>query len=165
MLLSLEERQVHLDLSESCDEFGCSHSDYRAVLAWYLKTTCTRMGKETGLACHACNNRLCGNPKHLYWGTAKENMADLKVARPDRPLKVRDTILAKNPNHYREMALKRKPGNRDGNKRTNQEVQAMLEQIKHLDPKEWGFFTRVGEILGMTPQSAGRFYRRVASTP
>ena len=27
--------------------------------------------------CHACNNEKCSNPKHLYWGTAKENRQDL----------------------------------------------------------------------------------------
>ena len=26
--------------------------------------------------CHACNNANCSNPKHLYWGTAKENRND-----------------------------------------------------------------------------------------
>lgn len=26
------------------------------------------------LALHTCHNRKCCNPKHLYWGTHKENM-------------------------------------------------------------------------------------------
>lgn len=30
--------------------------------------------------CHRCNNRSCVNPKHLYQGTRKDNMADVKAA-------------------------------------------------------------------------------------
>lgn len=29
------------------------------------------------MACHHCDNKLCCNPKHLYWGTAKSNGADV----------------------------------------------------------------------------------------
>jgi hypothetical protein len=26
------------------------------------------------LLCHACNNAKCSNPRHLYWGTDRENI-------------------------------------------------------------------------------------------
>ena len=102
----IEERQSHIDLTEPCDEFGCTHSDYRGVLAWFLHTTCDRLGMKTGYCCHSCNNRKCGNPKHLYWGTAKENADDLKRADPDRQKRVARARIEKDPDCYRKAALK-----------------------------------------------------------
>lgn len=29
------------------------------------------------MACHQCDNPPCVNPEHLYWGTAKDNAADV----------------------------------------------------------------------------------------
>lgn len=36
---------------------------------------------EGDIACHKCNNYFCVNPEHLYWGTNKENHADMMFAR------------------------------------------------------------------------------------
>lgn len=34
---------------------------------------------EPGMyACHRCDNSLCCNPKHLYWGTHQQNTEDYK---------------------------------------------------------------------------------------
>ena len=108
ILKPLEERQAHLDLSDPCDEFGCTHSDYRGVLAWFLNTTCDRMGRKDGICCHACGNRACGNPKHLYWGSQKENMADLRIHKPDLPQKRAEVIRDRYGDDYWKVMAKRR---------------------------------------------------------
>lgn len=32
--------------------------------------------KDKPMACHSCGNDWCSNPKHVYWGTAKNNYDD-----------------------------------------------------------------------------------------
>lgn len=77
--LPLEQRQSHLDLTTEClllsDKKSTSvHHASRGILAWVAKTTIPS-GMSIQL-CHACNNKLCSNPNHLYWGTPKENHQD-----------------------------------------------------------------------------------------
>lgn len=77
--LSKTERQSHLDLTSSCIERGGPEkgglSAYcKGLLAHILDTTIPSGHKIH--VCHACNNANCSNPKHLYWGTAKENRND-----------------------------------------------------------------------------------------
>lgn len=66
-------RQAHLQLDEPCYERGGISTNHRGVLAQYLDTP---IYGRPALLCHACHNEKCSNPKHLYWGTAKENTAD-----------------------------------------------------------------------------------------
>ena len=68
-----ENRQSHLDLEEPCKERGGNSTNHRGVLAEYLNTPI--YAKPADL-CHACHNGDCSNPKHLYWGTRKENVQD-----------------------------------------------------------------------------------------
>lgn len=68
------ERQAHLKLDEPCIERGGNSSYFKGLLAHVLDTT-VPSGKKIHL-CHACNNGDCGNPNHLYWGTAQENRID-----------------------------------------------------------------------------------------
>lgn len=71
---SRDERTKHLVLSEKCIERGGNSTVHRGVLAQFL---CTDIPSKIDL-CHACNNEKCSNPKHLYWGTRKENVEDAK---------------------------------------------------------------------------------------
>ena len=67
------ERQAHLDLNELCWERGGNSTNHRGVLAQFLGTTIP--AGRTILA-HACNNKTCSNPKHLYWASDKENIVE-----------------------------------------------------------------------------------------
>ena len=75
MQLTQTERQQHLNLSESCIERGGRSELFKGLLADFLGTEIPA-GKHIHL-CHACNNGKCSNPKHLYWGTPKENVGDM----------------------------------------------------------------------------------------
>lgn len=74
----LEEKEIrtaHLDLEDACLERGGDSTSCRGVLAQYLNTDIPKGAKRIDL-CHACHNDKCSNPKHLYWGTRKENARD-----------------------------------------------------------------------------------------
>jgi hypothetical protein len=71
------QRQKHIDLSEQCLERGGNSTNHKGVLAQFLNTNIpeNKIGIKY-LLCHACHNGKCSNPKHLYWGTFKENVND-----------------------------------------------------------------------------------------
>lgn len=71
-------RQKHLNLEESCLERGGNSTNHKGVLAQYLNTTIPYGTRY--LLCHACNNSKCSNPKHLYWGSPKENVEDAIIS-------------------------------------------------------------------------------------
>lgn len=75
--LSKDERQQHLKLNEACIERGAGSYYFKGLLAHQLDTTIPK-GHKIHL-CHACNNGACGNPNHMYWGTAQENRQDQVV--------------------------------------------------------------------------------------
>lgn len=71
--LPKEERQQHTDLSAPCVERGGNSTNHKGVLAQYLNTT---IPSGRILLCHACGNGKCSEPRHLYWGTDKENIVE-----------------------------------------------------------------------------------------
>ena len=72
--LPRHERQRHLKLEEACVERGGISTQHRGVLVEFLDTDFPS-GYGAQL-CHACHNDKCSNPRHLYWGTPKENVDD-----------------------------------------------------------------------------------------
>lgn len=74
--LPLSKRQEHTNLNDDCLLRGGISTNHRGVLAQYLNTDI--YSKPADL-CHLCHNPDCSNPKHLYWGTRKENIADAKA--------------------------------------------------------------------------------------
>ena len=73
--LDREERRKHLDLTEECCERGGNSTNHKGVLSQFLNTT---IPSGRILLCHACHNGKCSNPKHLYWGSDKDNIEDAK---------------------------------------------------------------------------------------
>jgi hypothetical protein len=67
------ERQKHIDLTEACMERGGISTQHRGVLVQYLDLT---FPQGRTLLCHACGNGGCSNPRHMYWGTDKENIVE-----------------------------------------------------------------------------------------
>jgi hypothetical protein len=74
--LSKSERQQHLKLDDDCIIRGGMSQYCKGLLAHTLETTIP--AGYNILVCHACHNAKCSNPKHLYWGTPKENAEDRK---------------------------------------------------------------------------------------
>lgn len=72
-------RKKHIELDDQCIERGGPQngglSSYCKGLMAHLLDTSIPSGHKIHI-CHACNNEKCSNPKHLYWGTARENSLD-----------------------------------------------------------------------------------------
>lgn len=72
--LSYSERTYHLDLNTECREIGGNSTSFKGLLSHELGVTIPSSSKI--LLCHKCHNGKCSNPKHLYYGTPKENIQD-----------------------------------------------------------------------------------------
>ena len=73
---SYTERTTHLDLESECIEIGGNSTSFKGLLSYVLGVTIPNSSKI--LLCHKCHNGKCSNPKHLYYGTPKENLEDQK---------------------------------------------------------------------------------------
>lgn len=171
-----EERRAHLDLSEDCLVRGGNSTVHKGVLAQYLNTNLPGTLPEGRVClCHACHNGDCSNPRHLYWGTDKDNNLDQKENGTYQNPFIR-TI-----NKYgEEEALKivRRNG-RAGIKKFNdnvkerkrrpalnhrgfseQEIQNRLQMIADVDLTTFGWVQKVADILGVTHTQARRFIKK-----
>ena len=67
-------RQEHLKLDEDCIERGGQSMYLKGLLA-HMRDTSIPNGHLAHVT-HACHNKICSNPNHLYWGTPSENAQD-----------------------------------------------------------------------------------------
>jgi len=160
MLLSLQERQKHLDLETPCLNIGGGSKEARALLAITLNTTCHYLGKANGYLCHACHNGKCSNPSHLYWGTPKENSADFYRTNPDHAKK--NTIIIKEKHgedYFRRIGALGNAARVSVPSLPEEEVEKRIKLIKDsgVDLTKWGWVQKVAEVLGTTHRGSRYF--------
>lgn len=106
MQLSREQRQYHLKFTEPCIKIGTKNSgECRALLAHFLGTTVPNTRKIH--LCHACNEKTCSNPKHLYWGTFSENAYDRQGRKQKSAIRRKELKKRTNARALVRKALKR----------------------------------------------------------
>lgn len=165
MKLSSEERKSHLNLDEPCIEIGGSNStQYKGLLAHFLKTTIPHGFKNKVYLCHACNNHSCSNTSHLYWGTPKDNHLDQVEA------KTWTTISERVLNKYGKEAsreMRRKAGSLGGlaggghNKgKTSIDLTMWKNALDGVDTKKYGWQTAVARNLGTTHTTVKRIVKK-----
>jgi hypothetical protein len=155
---SREERKSHIDLSDPCLEVGCDSQESRALMCLVLNVSAPKAIKVH--LCHACNNPACSNPKHLYWGTPSDNSRDAHEANPDMSKRGAKTRMANDPDVFKKLG---KAGGLIGGPLSampEEEVAERLYLVRHHNPHKWGFNKLAGEIWGITPQVASRFYKK-----
>lgn len=140
MKLSRDERTAHLDLSSPCDERGGDSREFRGLLAHYLNTTIA--GGYMINLCHACHNSRCSNPKHLYWGTAKDNQQD-------RASRLRELGI------YGPKKVRGKP-----NVYTPEKVDRYKQIIAKYDQSEWGWLGKCANEIGISHTQLRRFLNK-----
>ena len=161
MELPLSDRQSHLDLSEPCLHLGASGSrENRALLAVSLNTTCCSLGMRTGILCHACNDCRCSNVKHLYWGTAKENVWDRNQAYPDMGLRIKSILMEKYGEDYYGTVFKNTPGKPSRNRLSEQQILIRLEQLREseINIYKHGWVSKVSKLWGVSHSQVKRFF-------
>lgn len=127
-----DERQSHLDLSLPCEERGTSSGECRGLLAVALETTIPR-GRGIH-CCHACHNGACSNWKHLYWGTAQENVEDAVEANV-RHIAIPTIRTGDRNNHFGQLAWRSVTSKRE-------EWSWANDIYEDYEKNCWGFNTR-----------------------
>lgn len=57
--------------------YGFMRVNYRWVVATHISLELDGRPRSAECALHSCDNPLCVNPKHLRWGSRKENTQDM----------------------------------------------------------------------------------------
>lgn len=146
MELTREERRVHLDLDELCLERGGKSTFFRGLLADYLGTIIPE-NREAHL-CHACHNAKCSNPKHLYWGSAWDNIQDQKENGTFT------TLYERTKAKYGEQYIKdhaKQMGQKHGgsNRYTQEQIDQFRSALAEVGTAR-GYKTKLAEKLGLS---------------
>lgn len=161
ILLPVETRKRHIDMTQSCQEIGGrSSTEFRGLLAHHLKTTIPTAKKV--VLCHACNNPKCSNPVHLYWGTYGENLRDAWAAGAQKSYK------QKFVSKYGEAAWKEYANDRFSKMSKSKPAQKFLQdsrinEIKTViesEPKTRGWVGRAAKQLGVSHTQIKRYVEK-----
>jgi len=157
ILKSKQDRQNHLDLTQDCIEIGGSDStNYKGLLAHFLGTTIPNnnmsKGRDKIYLCHACNKHSCSNPRHLYWGTPKENHEDDLQHRGQKPF---DLSHKYNDDEIREIRRRASSlgGTASGKKRKGKlriPIETWSSILEATDTSTHGWKSSVARQLGTT---------------
>lgn len=124
LLLSREERRAHIALDEPCSEIGGNSQEFRGLLSYYVGVKIPQ--KREFYLCHACNNHRCSNVRHLYWGTPKDNVQDMKDAGTYKS--ITESTKVKYGDAYKDVVRRAAKAGADSNKRKAVERRALLEK-------------------------------------
>lgn len=162
LLRSKEDRTSHIDLNQSCIEIDHRHNTYlRCLMAHHLKVKLNGTPHSSHV-CHACNNSLCSNPDHLYFGTPKDNWQDSVEAGTYENLSVR-TKRKYGEAAYKEMLKKAasKGGKLSSRKLDSDTINERLRDYRN-DPKTRGMKSRLSKKWNVTHTQVSRFIKTYA---
>lgn len=158
---SREERRSHLDLSDPCIMIGGGSRDFRGLLAHYLKTT-VPAGRDVVL-CHACHNGRCSNPKHIYWGTQRDNFLDQVDNGTTDSIKTR-MINRYGEEGYRKIVAEATRKAREVSRKVNKLTLPEWERIKQMIssvPDGRGKISKLSVLLGVSHTQVRRYMKHL----
>jgi len=163
MKKSFNQRQLHLKLKNPCIEIGGLNSTYyTGLLAYYLKTTIPTRIHNICL-CHACGNRFCSNPEHLYWGTFSENIEDEKrhgTFKTGRQKIIEKYGIEKANEIHRRISSEGGKKGGGSNKLSKSEIQERLQKISDIDTNSYGCIKKISIRLNISHTQARRFIEK-----
>lgn len=159
---SKEDRQAHLRLEQPCSEIGGNSStEFKGLLAYYLGTTIPDRGRgfKTPL-CHACGNAKCSNVEHLYWGTAKENVADA-VAHGTFLSRYERSLAKYGVEGMKEIAARAGKASGEAKRKPQEHWEGFRSSFDQVDKSKRGWVGQLAKSLGVSHTQIRRIAKRL----